>query len=90
MCRKLLLRFKRKEVGFYPQSVTPQIIKQIHTDSIWNEEETPSLLRIDTVSHYSYAPTDILIKLFREERKLTPSLKRAVRTSRESFTILFF
>ncbi|MBP6231275.1 MAG: Ig-like domain-containing protein [Paludibacteraceae bacterium] len=79
---------KGKEVGFYPQSVTPQIIKQIHTDSIWNEEETPSLLRIDTVSHYSYAPTDILIKLFREERKLTPSLKRAVRTSRESFTIL--
>ncbi len=79
---------KGKEIGFYSQKITPEVVKPLQTDTIWNENDTVSVLRIDSSYSFSYAPNDMLIKLFREERKIAPSLRRAFRSSKESFTIL--
>ena len=79
---------KGKGIGFFSQKVTPEEVKHLQTDTIWNENDTVSILRIDTSYSISYAPNDMLIKLFREERAMIPTLRRALRPSKESFTLL--
>jgi len=79
---------KGKEIGFFSQKVTPEVVKHLQTDTIWNENDTVSILRIDTSYSISYAPNDVLIKLFSEERAMIPTLQRALRPSKESFTLL--
>lgn len=79
---------KGKEIGFFSQKVTPEEVKHLQTDTIWNDNDTVSMLRIDTSYSISYAPNDLLIKLFREERAMIPTLRRALRPSKESFTLL--
>ncbi|HOR40855.1 MAG TPA: Ig-like domain-containing protein [Paludibacteraceae bacterium] len=79
---------KGKEIGFFSQKVTPEEVKHLQTDTIWNDNDTVSILRIDTSYSISYAPNDLLIKLFREERAMIPTLRRALRPSKESFTLL--
>lgn len=79
---------KGKEIGFFSQKVTPEEEKHLQTDTIWNDNDSVSILRIDTSYSISYAPNDVLIKLFREERAMIPTLRRALRPSKESFTLL--
>ena len=79
---------KGKEIGFFSQKVTPEEVKHLQTDTIWNDNDTVSILRIDTSYSISYTPNDVLIKLFREERAMIPTLRRALRPSKESFTLI--
>ncbi len=78
-----------KEIAFYQEQVSPSIVISQQLDSIFSNDEEPIFIKIDTIETKSYLPNDIILRLFKEQTQTAPRLRRAIRTSQESFTLLF-